>query len=102
MIKKLLVKNLGIKQSEKPEIGKEKFKSRLFGAERNKHKRRRSLNDKEVQDEIIILNEEDYLGPQYADYICDIGTKLRIEKYIGKNSGRARRINKQSARVSST
>lgn len=99
LIQKLLVKNLGIKQVEKPELFKEKFKSRLFRAEKSRNNRRRSLNDVEVQDEIVILNEEDYLGPEYTSYICDIGNKLRIEKYIGKNSGKRRRMNKQRSRL---
>lgn len=97
-INKLLVKNLGIKQSDKPELFKEKFKSKLFQTER-KDNRRKSLNDNELQDEIVILNEEDYLGPEYTSYICDIGNKLRIEKYIGKNSVRKKKMNRQNSRA---
>ena len=98
LINKLLVKNLGIRSVEINEQSKERYKSTFYNTIKPSiNKRRTFIGDPE---EIIIRDEEDYLGPEYAEYISDVSNKLKIEKYIGRNSGKKRRLNYLNARLS--
>lgn len=97
LIKDLFVKKLGIKTIEKKEKISEKYKSNFFNKNSTGNQK---ISFTEVPEEIEIRDEKDYLGPEYANYIADVPNKLKIERYIGINSGRQRKMNKQLARLS--
>ena len=98
LIKDLLVKKLGIKTVQKNENTKERFASSYYSHRKNNNTKVKSLT--ENIEEIVIPDEKDYLGPEYAKYISDVPNQIKIQKYIGINSGKQRRMNKQLARLS--
>ena len=95
LIKKLMVKNLGIKYKEEPEI--KEHKTRYDDA---KNKMNSAINNFVSNSDEIVFDDASYLGPEYIKYISDVDNSLKIQKYIGQNSGKRRKANQQFAKVS--
>lgn len=95
LITKLMVKNLGIKYKEEPEIKEQK--TRYDDA---KNKMNNAIKNFGSHSDEIVFDDEDYLGPEYIKYISDVDNSLKIQKYIGQNSGKRRKANQQFAKVS--
>jgi hypothetical protein len=95
LITKLMVKNLGIKYKEEHEV---KEKKKKYAEVRNKMNN--ALNTFQSTKEEVFFNDEDYFAPEYIKYIGDVDNSLKIQRYIGQNSGKKRKVNQQFAKLS--
>ena len=101
LITKLMVKNLGIKSFKKKENQIELHKNTFHNFSKfQKNIKNNKKHTEEKFDEIIIKDEKEYLWPEYAEYIKDVSNKIKIEKYIGKNSGKKRKMIQLSVKLS--
>ena len=85
LIKKLMEKNLGLKIFENRKDHKKEIIRTSFDRKKKPvHTKENTNND----EEIVLLDEKDYLAPEYEAYISNFSNRLLIEKYISKNNER--------------
>lgn len=98
LINNLFEKKLGIVTNQK-NIGRQvRYKRSNDHYKKNHHFFHNSLT--EGDEEIVIPDEKDYLGPEYAKDILNLSNQLRVQKYISKNSEKLRKTNKQLSKLS--
>ena len=97
LIKKLMEKNLGMKIFENRKDHKKEIIRTSFDRKKKPvHTKENTNND----EEIVLLDEKDYLAPEYEAYISNFSNRLLIDKYISKNNERRRRVTRQLAKLS--
>lgn len=98
LITKLMVKNLGIRLKDKPNSVSPKTELKL-NCVQVKTKMSNAINTFQSSSDEIIFKEEDYFSPEYIKYFSDIDNSLKVQKYIGQNSGKRRKINLQLSKI---
>lgn len=98
LITKLMVKNLGIRQKDKKDEHSPKKELNLNYTQ-IRTQMSNALNTFHTNPDEIIISDEDYFTPEYNKYLADVDNSIKVQKYIGQNTGKRRKISLQLSKI---